>query len=61
MEKNVDIQRLIISLVNSAYELNNLIPNSEKLFYRIFCSPITTKDARKDKDKENVLEGNIFA
>ena len=48
-------------MVNSSYELNSLIPNIEKLFYRIFCSPLTTKDLRNGKDKENVLLGNLFA
>jgi hypothetical protein len=53
---------LIISLVNSAYELNGLIPNVEMLFYRMFCSPLTTKEERAGgKDRENVLYGNIFA
>ncbi len=56
-----DIQLLIISMVNSSYELNNLIPNIELLFYKIFCSPITTKEQRKDKESENILFGNIFA
>jgi hypothetical protein len=48
-------------MVNSAYELNSLIPNVEMLFYRMFCSPLTTKEDRLGKDKENVLYGNIFA
>lgn len=57
-----DVQSLIIALVNSSYELNALIPNAEKLFYRIFCSPITTKEERANgKDRENILLGNIFA
>jgi hypothetical protein len=55
------VQSLIISLVNSSYELNGLIPNVEMLFYRMFCSPLTTKEDRKGKDIENVLYGNIFA
>lgn len=48
-------------MVNSAYELNSLIPNIELLFYKIFCSPITTKEERKDKDNDYPLFGNIFA
>jgi hypothetical protein len=48
-------------MVNSSYELNNLIPNVEMLFYRIFCSPITTKEERLAKDKNDILVGNIFA
>lgn len=49
-------------MVNSAYELNSLIPNIEQVFYRMFCSPLTTKEDRADgRDRENVLYGNIFA
>lgn len=61
LENVNDVQSLIISLVNSSYELNSLIPNAEKLFYQIFCSPLTTKEERAGKDKENILLGNIFA
>ena len=62
LESEQDIQALIISLINSAYELNSLIPNVELLFYRMFCSPITTKaDRAGGNDRENVLFGNIFA
>ena len=46
--------------MHSAYELNALIPNSELLFYRLFCSPLTTKDERQGKDRENPLVGNLF-
>jgi hypothetical protein len=53
---------LIVALVNSAYELNGLIPNAEMLFYRMFCSPITTKEERANgRDREKILLGNIFA
>ena len=52
----------MIALLNSAYELNSLIPNVELLFYRMFCSPVTTKGERAGgQDRENVLLGNIFA
>ena len=61
LESVQDVQLLIISLVNSSYELNGLIPNVEMLFYRMFCSPLTTKEDRAGKDHENVLYGNIFA
>jgi hypothetical protein len=61
LESAQDVQSLIISLVNSSYELNGLIPNVEVLFYRMFCSPLVTKEDRKGKDHENVLYGNIFA
>ena len=57
-----EVQQLVIALVNSAYELNALIPNVEMLFYRMFNSPLTTKEERANgNDKENVLVGNIFA
>lgn len=39
-----EIQNLIISITNSAYELNSLIPNIDLLFYNLFCSPLTTKE-----------------
>ena len=61
LENVEDVQLLIISLVNSAYDLNALIPNVEMLFYRMFCSPLTTKSERQGKDRENPLAGNIFA
>ena len=61
LENVADVQALIIALVNSAYELNALIPNVEMLFYRMFCSPLSTKEDRVGKDRENVLYGNIFA
>ena len=48
-------------MVNSTYEVNSLIPNIELLFYKIFCSPLTTKEERKGKDREQVLLGNLFA
>lgn len=60
-ENPYDVQQLIISMVNSAYELNSLIPNVEMLFYKMFCSPLSTKEERKGRDKESVLFGNIFA
>jgi hypothetical protein len=61
LENEGDVQALVISLINSAYELNALIPNAELLFYKMFCSPLTTKEERTGKDREDVLTGNIFA
>jgi uncharacterized protein YeeX (DUF496 family) len=62
LESVADVQSLVIALINSAYELNSLIPNAEKLFFNMFCSPLTTKEARAGgKDCENPLFGNIFA
>lgn len=54
-----DIQLVILAMVTQAYELNQLIPNIEMVFYRMFCSPITTKEQRKNN--EDILHGNIFA
>jgi hypothetical protein len=59
LESEQDIQSLVIALINSAYELNSLIPNVELLFYRMFSSPLTTKAERAGG--EDVLLGNIFA
>ena len=52
---------MIISITNSAYELNSLIPNIELMFYNLFCSPLTTKEERKGKDLDDPLFGNLFA
>jgi hypothetical protein len=56
-----DIQLIALSMINSAYEINDIIPNIELMFFKIFCSPITTKEARKAQDKDNLLTGNLFA
>lgn len=49
-------------MISQEYELNTLIPNVNMLFYRMFTSPITTKEQRKGKDStDNLLFGNIFA
>ena len=49
-------------MMNHSYELNQDIPNIELLMFRIFCSPLSTKHARKDgKDSKNLLLGNIFS
>jgi hypothetical protein len=48
-------------MINSAYQLNHAIPNIELVFYKIFCSPITTKDIRKKEDEQDLLAGNLFA
>jgi len=54
-----EVRLLALALVNSAYQLNDLIPNIELVFYKIFCSPITTKEERKGE--EDLLVGNLFA
>jgi hypothetical protein len=30
------------------------------VLYRMFCSPLKTKDKRKENDKDDILAGNIF-
>ena len=48
LEDPAEVRMLVLSMINSAYQLNEHIPNVELLFYRIFCSPITTKEQRKE-------------
>lgn len=49
-------------MIHQAYRLNALIPNIELLLYKMFCSPMTTKEQRKQvDDKVKPLAGNIFA
>jgi hypothetical protein len=36
-----------------------MIPNVEYMFYKMFFSPLTTEDQRKDN--EDLLAGNLFA
>ncbi len=55
-----DQELLILSMINSAYELNNIIPNIEMVFYRMFVSPVSTYAERKQKDGEDLLAGNLF-
>lgn len=47
-------------MLNSAYELNKLIPNIEMVFFKMFISPITTMQERKRKDGDDLLAGNLF-
>jgi hypothetical protein len=54
-----EIRLLALSLISQAYQLNDIIPNVELIFYKIFCSPITSKEQRKGS--EDLLEGNLFA
>ena len=49
-------------MINQAYKLNEHIPNIELLLFKIFCSPMSTKELRKElDDKVKPLAGNIFA
>ena len=57
-----NLTMLCLSIINSAYELNNAIPNIEMMFYKIFFSPITTKEMRKKLgDSDYLLDGSLFA
>jgi len=47
-------------MINSAYELNAVIPNIELLFFQMFVSPIKTKKERKGNDGDDLLTGNLF-
>lgn len=47
-------------MLNSTYELNDIIPNIELLFYKMFISPISTKRQRKNGDGDELLAGNLF-
>lgn len=53
------IELLLLSMIHQSYELNSYIPNIELVLYKIFCSPIITKDERKEAT--DILQGNIFA
>ena len=59
------LNMLLLSMINQAYALNEYIPNIELLLFKMFVSPIRTRDVRKEaeaKNKENsILIGNIFA
>jgi hypothetical protein len=46
-------------MIHQSYQLNKDIPNIELLIYKMFCSPITTKEVRKGE--KDLLVGNIFA
>lgn len=46
-------------MIHQSYELNKDIPNIELLLYKMFCSPISTKEERKGE--KDLLAGNIFA
>jgi len=45
-------------MVHQSYELNEVIPNIEYMFSKMFCSPFTKVSAEGDTD---LLAGNIFA
>lgn len=47
-------------MVHSAYEINDLVPNAELMLFKIFCSPLCTKEQRKSGDKDDILAGNLF-
>lgn len=55
-----ELELFILSMIKQPYELNDIIPNIEMLFFKMFCSPVTTKEIRKKSDRENLMAGNIF-
>ena len=57
---NEEREMLILSVVNSAYDLNHIIPNIELILFKMFTSPISTKGQRKASDSEDLLAGNLF-
>lgn len=50
----------MLALINQSYELNEKIPNSETLFYKIFMTPLETYESRKKNLDADKLKGNIF-
>ena len=55
-----DKELLILSMINQAYELNDIIPNIEMVFFRMFMSPIITKAEKKKGERDDLLAGNLF-
>ena len=55
-----DKAEMCLALVNSPYELNEMIPNIELLLFKIFTSPMYNKAARKAGDSDDLLVGNLF-
>lgn len=44
-EKDMEeVRKICLAMINSAYQLNDVIPNVEMMLYKIFCSPVTTKE-----------------
>ena len=46
LENNSDVEKLLISMIKQRYELNEVIPNVELLLYKMFFSPLATRDSR---------------
>lgn len=55
-----DRELLLLSMINSAYELNHIIPNIELIVFKMFVSPVTTRSERKGADEDDILKGNLF-
>ena len=55
-----DKELMLLSMINSAYELNDVIPNIEMVLFKMFVSPVSTYAERKKKDGEDLLAGNLF-
>ena len=47
-------------MVNSDIEMNEIIPNIELIFYKMFMSPITTRDEKLQNQAKDILAGNLF-
>jgi hypothetical protein len=50
LNDNVEVQKLLLSMVHQKYELNTIIPNIELLLAKMFFSPLSTKELREGAD-----------
>lgn len=57
-----DVQMFLIALVSHAFEINEAIPNAEMLFYKMFQTPITTREEESENSqvKHDILDGRVF-
>jgi hypothetical protein len=39
-----EIAEISLAMVHQTYELNDIIPNIELIFFKMFSSPLSTKD-----------------
>ena len=46
-------------MIKQRYELNEIIPNIELLLYKMFFSPLATRESRQNNS--DLLSGNLFA
>jgi hypothetical protein len=52
------MNNLLLAMINQSYELNQFIPNIELLLFKLFVSPLKTKELRKGN--KDLLAGNII-